>query len=91
MAARYKDEVYTGVLHSDCSDAFRAAHPEFVRVSEQDVGLEMGYVTSQDRFVGREEALEIAHRADQLKEGVIQRRSRLLSDDLKQNSGEKEE
>ncbi|MDO8514387.1 MAG: hypothetical protein Q7S50_02470 [bacterium] len=83
MAARYGDEVYTGILHSDAVKEFRAAHPEHAEKSEQEVGLEVGYVTNTGRFVGREEAVMIGHRADQLKKGIAQRRSKLLGSDLK--------
>jgi hypothetical protein len=86
MAARYKDEVFTGVLHSDCADAFRTAHPEFDGVAEQDAGLEIGYVTNTGRFVNREEALQIALVADQVREEAIGRNPKLLSIHLKEGT-----
>lgn len=87
-AVRYRidndTEVYAGQLHIDAFEKFDAAHPELeLARTSGDLRLEEGFITTSGRFVNPNEALEIAHRSRQLQEGVIQRRSRLLSTDLK--------
>ncbi len=81
-ATRYGDEIFTGAFHGDSYAAFLAAHPESEGVSEQDLGLENGFLTSNGRFVSSQEALEIAWHSKQVAPDVMHRRSRLLSDDL---------
>jgi len=87
-AIRYRidneTEIYTGKLHVDAVGKFEAAHPELEpALASGDLTLEEGFITTKGRFVNANEALEIAHKSKQLREGIIQRRSRLLSTDLK--------
>ena len=87
-AVRYRidneTELYTGRLHIDALAKFDAAHPELeVARANGDLTLEEGFVTTSGRFINANEALDIAHKSRQLQEGIIQRRSRLLSTDLK--------
>ena len=87
-ATRYKGEIFTGIHHGESYEAFLQAHPELEGMGEEELGLELGFMTSTGRFLlEKKEALEIAHRNDQLKEGVIQRRTELLASDLKPESG----
>lgn len=58
-AVLYNGELYIGRTHGQARIALRSVHPDYRAPTE-------GYVTSTGRFVGRQEATEIAERAIQL-------------------------
>lgn len=55
---------YTGVNHATAIRELEKVQPNWHRTSQESV--QEGFVTSSDRFVSREEASDIAYRADQL-------------------------
>lgn len=78
-------EVIRGHRHNNCYDVVRA-RPDNIR--EDIVAADQGFVTSLNRFVGREEAMEIQRAAGipsaQWPDGVL-RGSDLFSEDLYPN------
>lgn len=63
---RFKNgEEYAGALHSDAVEAFQAAHPEIGPDEAYKMMLDQGFQTSTGRYVSREEALQVARKADQ--------------------------
>jgi hypothetical protein len=63
-AIRAGKDVFQGANHGDALDNLREAYP-YEKYKEAVNSLEEGFVTSHGRFVGREEALDIAKRGSQ--------------------------
>ena len=63
-AIRVAGQIFTGSDHADATrrayDAFRQAGDEAGMNALEDTDYEYGFVTSEGRFVGREEAEELA-------------------------------
>ncbi len=53
-ALRYKGEIFTGINHDGALTNLRFTYPDY-QIQE----VEQGYSTSKDRFVSKEEAVEI--------------------------------
>ena len=66
-AIRYEGEIFTGSMHFEAYQKLRAIHPES---SYKEGNIKDGFLTSTGRFVDRTEALEIAERMGQAKEGA---------------------
>jgi hypothetical protein len=80
-AVLYRGEIFKGQIHSDARSEVRKAHLE---AKTRD--MVEGYVTSKGRFVDRVEAVEIADKADQIRESARKHKEvdkRLWSEDLK--------
>lgn len=62
-AILFKGETFTGVNHGIAVQALEKAHPDWHTMGEKPI---QGFLTSTRRFVDREEAGEIAMKAEQL-------------------------
>ena len=81
-AVLYKNEIFTGVIHSDALEAMKQVHPQMIREDE----YKNGYVTTTGRFADRMEAGLIAEQNDQIRESAKKRWSSgrgLWTEDLK--------
>ncbi|OGG57611.1 hypothetical protein A2853_01950 [Candidatus Kaiserbacteria bacterium RIFCSPHIGHO2_01_FULL_55_17] len=82
-AIKYKEEIFEGRTHYEAWLLMSAKYPETVAPSADE--REDGYITTNDRFVSRKEALEIAEAADQIKKERGHSGHDLASEDLKKN------
>ncbi len=82
-AVKYKKKVWRGNRHAD---AIRAMNDELSytmtrkEMSEKCVSLDQGFITSENKYVDRDEAYKIALNAGQVKKNTVD--SRLFSEDL---------
>jgi hypothetical protein len=78
-AIRYKGQVYLGVSHSEIGQEMLeigVCPPPFPGGDAQ------GFVNEYDEFISREEAMEVAIKAKQVKPGYTFQPFKLLSEDL---------
>lgn len=68
--------IFTGKRHADIIK-FR-----YRIIGLKSNGLEQGFMTNMNRYVSREEALDIAIKAGQVKEGFTISKNKLFSEDL---------
>lgn len=75
-------EIITGFNHGEAREIFHEKHPEASEA--EDNHLVSGFLTSKGRFVLRPEAVEIADRAEQIKdkENMFRGKGELSSEDL---------
>jgi len=75
-ALRYKDEVFTGIMHAMAFEDLQAKYP---KLTHDDIGgvIADGFTTSMGRFVSREEAFKMVHGVAQ-----IGKQTKLTSQDL---------
>lgn len=66
-AVRFGGQVFTGVMHFHAREKAKEEFPDFPHRDGE--VQEEGFLTSTGRFVDRDEATDIADKADQLKEG----------------------
>ena len=81
-AVKYKDEIFTGRVHADAWLLMTEKYPEVINNPE---GRIDGFLTTNNRFVEREEALGIAEAADELVSDMRYSVNGLISEDLKKN------
>ena len=63
-AIRFNDMMYAGTNHATAIRELEKDHPDWYKMSKEPV--QEGFLTSAGRFVDRNEAGEIAERAEQL-------------------------
>ena len=81
-AIRYKNELFLGKTHGAAWLLMTEKYPETVNNQE---GREDGFVTTEERFVNREEALEIAEAVGEVTPDPARPVNTLFSEDLKKN------
>jgi hypothetical protein len=86
-AIKIKGELFQGGTHGDAWQIALIDHPEFD--TEPDLQIDSGFLTSTNRYVTREEGMEIAKKAEQLRKEVG-RRSKLDSNDIWHHNDEPE-
>jgi hypothetical protein len=84
-AVRFKDQVWMGHRHTHAMEAMRDQLSYTMNrkeMHEQGVGRDQGFVTSKGRYVGREEAWDIAVKAGQLNNRKSKTVGYLYSEDV---------
>ncbi len=73
-ALQYEGELFTGRSHAEALGKLEAEKPHYDIDKVKD-----GFVTNKNRFVGREEALQLAKNTKQVTSGPFRRSKNLLS------------